>query len=70
MQGNIRVVCRVRPILEVERKSGEDVDVTEIPNDEELLIQRDVHEKKTKYEYDKVFAPGRLLLLLLLFLFS
>ena len=61
MQGNIRVVCRVRPILEVERKSGEDVDVTEIPNDEELLIQRDIHEKKTKYEYDKVFAPGRLI---------
>eukprot|EP01038_Epipyxis_sp_PR26KG_P008183 gene8183-11070_t len=57
IQGNIRVICRVRPILEVERKSGEDVDVTEFPNDEELLIQRD-SQTKTKYEFDRVFAPG------------
>lgn len=55
IQGNIRVICRVRPILEVERRSGEDVDVTEIPNDEELIIQRDV-QQKTKYEYDRVFG--------------
>ena len=41
MQGNIRVLCRVRPILEVERRSGEDVDVTEVPNEEELFVQRD-----------------------------
>ena len=41
IQGNIRVLCRVRPILEVERRSGEDVDVTEVPNDEELYVQRD-----------------------------
>lgn len=41
IQGNIRVICRVRPILEVERRSGEDVDVTEVPNDEELFVQRD-----------------------------
>ena len=30
LQGNIRVICRVRPVLEIERKMGEDVDVTEI----------------------------------------
>ena len=36
------MLCRVRPILEVERRSGEDVDVTEVPNDEELFVQRDV----------------------------
>ena len=41
IQGNIRVLCRVRPILEVERRSGEDVDVTEVPTDEELFVQRD-----------------------------
>lgn len=57
IQGNIRVICRVRPILEVERKSGEDVDVTEFINDEELTIQRDA-QTKTRYEYDRVFAPG------------
>ena len=28
IQGNIRVFCRVRPVLEVERRSGEAVDVT------------------------------------------
>lgn len=31
IQGNIRVICRVRPVLEVERRSGQDIDVTEIP---------------------------------------
>jgi hypothetical protein len=41
IQGNIRVICRVRPILEVERRSGEDVDVTEVPTEEELFVQRD-----------------------------
>jgi hypothetical protein len=55
VQGNIRVICRVRPVLEVERKSGEDVDVTEVPNDEELLVQRDT-QTKTKYEFDRVFG--------------
>ncbi len=30
-----------------------DADVTEIPNDEELFIQRDPT-TKTKYEYDRV----------------
>jgi len=54
LQGNIRVVCRVRPVLEMERRSGEGVDVTEIPNDEELFIQRDA-QAKTRYEYDKVY---------------
>jgi kinesin family member C2/C3 len=34
LQGNIRVICRVRPILEVERRSGEDVDVTSYPSEE------------------------------------
>lgn len=41
IQGNIRVLCRIRPILEVERRSGEDVDITEVPNEEELYVQRD-----------------------------
>jgi kinesin family member C2/C3 len=55
LQGNIRVICRVRPILEVERRSGEDVDVTEILTDEELIIQRD-SQTRSKYEYDRVFG--------------
>lgn len=55
LQGNIRVICRVRPVLEVERRSGESVDVTEIMNDEELVIHRD-SQTKTKYEYDRVLG--------------
>jgi Kinesin motor domain len=48
------VICRVRPILEVERKSGEDIDVTGFPSPEDLTIQRDPN-TKTKFEYDRVF---------------
>lgn len=57
IQGNIRVICRVRPVLEVEKKSGEGVDVTEVVNDEELFIQRDSH-TRSKFEYDKVFGQS------------
>merc|ERR1711991_1150612 len=39
LQGNIRVFCRVRPILELEVKSGEDVDITSFPTDEDLIIR-------------------------------
>jgi kinesin family protein C2/C3 len=57
LQGNIRVICRVRPILEVERRSGEDVDVTEFPSDEDIVIAKDP-QQKMRYEFDRVFAPG------------
>lgn len=57
IQGNIRVVCRVRPILDVERRSGQDVDVTSYPSPEDLVIQRDA-QTKSRFEYDRVFAPG------------
>eukprot|EP01039_Chlorochromonas_danica_P008825 gene8825-9728_t len=57
LQGNIRVICRVRPVLEVERRSGESVDVTEIMNDEELVIHRD-SQTKAKYEYDRVLGQA------------
>ena len=56
IQGNIRVFCRVRPILEVERRSGEDVDVIGYPSEEDVTVQRDVV-TKTRYEYDRVFNP-------------
>mmetsp|Transcript_5197 Transcript_5197/g.7991 ORF Transcript_5197/g.7991 Transcript_5197/m.7991 type:complete len:924 (+) Transcript_5197:113-2884(+) len=56
IQGNIRVICRVRPILEVEHKSGEDVDVTEILSDEDIVIHRDLS-TKNRFEFDRVFAP-------------
>ena len=50
-------MCRVRPVLDVERRAGESVDVTEYPSPEEILIQRD-SSSKTRFEYDRVFAPG------------
>ena len=55
LQGNIRVLCRVRPVLEQERKhAGADVDVTEIPSKQDIIITRD-ELTKTKFEYDRVF---------------
>ena len=59
MQGSIRVWCRVRPILDVERKSIKDsVDVTTIPlSSDEITIQRDELTKQ-RFEYDHVFAPN------------
>lgn len=56
LQGNIRVICRVRPMLEVERKSGEDSDVTGFPSDEDITIQKDVVTRQ-RFEYDRVFQP-------------
>lgn len=55
IQGNIRVICRIRPINDIERRSGEDVDVTEIINEDEFYVQRD-SQMKTKFEYDRVFG--------------
>ncbi|CAM9805319.1 unnamed protein product, partial [Ectocarpus sp. 13 AM-2016] len=64
LQGNIRVLARVRPMLEVELKSGKDADVTSFPADEDIVIKKqkegarggeDVSE--THFEFDRVFKP-------------
>jgi kinesin family protein C2/C3 len=57
IQGNIRVICRVRPILEVEHKSGQDVDVTDFPTDDDIVIKRE-GKPPARFEFDRVFAPG------------
>jgi kinesin family protein C2/C3 len=59
MQGNIRVMCRVRPVLDVEKKQakGEDVNATEILSDEDIVLHRDQFTKHS-YEFDKIFPPG------------
>ena len=59
IQGNIRVVCRVRPILDVERKQakGADVDATEILSEEDIIVHRDAS-TKNRFEFDRVFPPG------------
>ena len=57
LQGNIRVLCRVRPILDIERKQGAglEVDVTDIPNDQDIIVTKD-EQQRTKFEYDHVFS--------------
>jgi kinesin family protein C2/C3 len=59
IQGNIRVLCRVRPVLDVERRqgSGAEVDVTEVPAEDLLIIQRDPA-TRTRFEFDRVFTQG------------
>ena len=58
LQGNIRVMCRVRPVLEVERRMGADVDVTEIPNEDTIIIHRDI---ATKNRHEHNFLIGHII---------
>ena len=62
LQGNIRVLCRVRPVLDVERRqaAGQDVDITEISSDQDIIITRDEGNQRTKFEYDSVFSATSL----------
>lgn len=60
LQGNIRVFCRVRPVLAVEVRSGAAGDVTEIPNDT-TLVMREAEGgvgAADAFEFDQVFAPS------------
>jgi kinesin family protein C2/C3 len=58
LQGNIRVVCRVRPVIELEHRFGQDVDVTEYPSEGEIAIKREKNKLPNRFEYDRVFTPG------------
>ena len=44
-------------VLEVERRSGEDANVTSFPGNEELVVQKDP-QTKSRFDYDKTFPPG------------
>ena len=55
LQGNIRVICRVRPVLENEKKSGQDLIVTEFLSEEDLIITKD-STCKIKFEFDQCFT--------------
>eukprot|EP00903_Cladosiphon_okamuranus_P018576 g17099.t1 len=64
LQGNIRVLARVRPMLEVELKSGKDADVTSFPADEDIVIKKPKEGARgreeiteTHFEFDRVFKP-------------
>jgi hypothetical protein len=63
LQGNIRVLCRVRPMLAMEKAGGEGgggKDVCEYPSPEDLVVTREDRGGKSKvaFEFDRVFAPG------------
>jgi len=57
LQGNVRVFCRVRPILEAEKSIDHNTDVTEFPSDEDIVIKPDAT-SKFPFEFDKVFQPN------------
>lgn len=57
LQGNIRVYCRVRPVLPVEDRSGQSVNVCDFPEEDEVVIRRDdlsLH----RFEFNQVFTPA------------
>ena len=43
-------------MVEIEKRSGEGVDVTEFPSDEDIVIHKD-SSSKAKFEFDRVFTP-------------
>ena len=58
LQGNIRVYCRVRPVLDVERRSGQDVDITSFPAPGTVKVRQDdlaSEEEAFEFEFDQVF---------------
>jgi len=62
LKGNIRVFCRVRPMLPDDEESGSEIPVVEYPNSMELqghaieLIQPQQGQKYS-FSFDKVFGP-------------
>ena len=61
LQGNIRVFARVRPVLEVEVRSGDAANVAEIPS-ETTLVMHEASEAgggggSDVFEFDAVFSP-------------
>ncbi|CAM9642440.1 unnamed protein product, partial [Chrysoparadoxa australica] len=56
LQGNIRVMARVRPMLQVEEKSGRGVNVAEYPTDEDITVSKD-DVTQNSFEFDRVFRP-------------
>lgn len=54
LKGNIRVLCRVRPLLDKEKSSGEDMPV-KVLNEENVRVNSEKSDKE--FEFDRVFAP-------------
>lgn len=56
LRGNIRVFCRVRPLLPFEVKRGDSAGIT-FPDEGELQVDNKKRGPKS-WEFDKVFQPG------------
>ena len=58
LQGNIRVLCRVRPILPHELAKGSDLakDCTEFPVDNDIIINDD-DDMSHRFQFDSTFGP-------------
>ena len=59
LQGNIRVICRVRPVLDVEVRSGQHDDITAYTpgSTDDLIVQKDSATRQ-RFEFDRVFKPS------------
>jgi len=59
LKGNIRVFCRVRPILAVELETGDEtcVDIAEYPVDNEIVLHKD-EATSNRFEFDAVYEPS------------
>jgi len=58
LQGNIRVFCRVRPIIELEKKRDVEgmVNCIEFPVESDVIVRENL--RAHRYEFDAVFSPG------------
>lgn len=59
LQGNIRVYCRVRPVLVHETKSGRADVVVRFPNEGEIKLLQSLscRDQEDAFEFDQVFQP-------------
>mmetsp|Transcript_2572 Transcript_2572/g.10769 ORF Transcript_2572/g.10769 Transcript_2572/m.10769 type:complete len:1170 (-) Transcript_2572:68-3577(-) len=57
LQGNIRVMCRTRPILQVEQDAGAEADVTSFTSPEDICITRE-DGMRSRFEFDRVFQQA------------
>jgi hypothetical protein len=57
LKGNIRVVCRIRPKLPPDCKTGQDQIVASFPSDEQVRIMHDLDgAASTTFEFDRCFG--------------
>jgi kinesin family protein C2/C3 len=59
LKGNIRVYCRVRPVLNHEVKSGQGNVVVEFPEEGEVCLRQSLiaRDQEDLFEFDQVFNP-------------